>query len=218
MTTFIVGGGNCKSDFLLKQIGQIPESDRYIIACDRGASVLLDLDIVPDFIIGDFDSAFDGTYERALSIGISVKKLNPIKDDTDSEAAINWALENTDGDIYFLACTGTRLDHVLGNIALLGKGVKADRRIIMLDETNKIYMIGPSGRVIINKEAQYGKYISVIPYMGEVTGLTMTGFKYPLEDYKVAGFNTLTISNEITESQGIIEIRDGYLVVLESLD
>lgn len=218
MKTFIVGGGTCKKEFIEKTIGQISSEDRHIIACDRGASVLLDLGVRPDFIIGDFDSAAEDTYDRANALGIEIKRLNPIKDDTDAEAAINWALNNTEGDIIFLGATGTRLDHVLGNIALLGKGIDLGRRIYLMDETNKVYMIGRCSRVTIKKDSQYGKYVSVIPYMGNVEGLTMTGFKYPLENYTATGFNTLTISNEIVEAEGIIEIEDGYLVVLESID
>lgn len=218
MTTFIIGAGNCDNTLIRDTITAIPADERLIVACDRGLITCLELGINPDFCIGDFDSAPDGTYERAMELGLKVTKLNPIKDDTDSEAALSIAMNEAEGDIVFFGGTGSRLDHVLGNMALLGRALDNGRHLYLMDTTNKIYMIGGGSRHTILRDKQYGKYVSVIPYMGEVKGLTMKGFKYPLENATVSGFNTLTISNEITDNQAVIELSEGYLIVLETRD
>lgn len=218
MTTVIIGGGSFDKDFLSKLLSTFEEKDLKIIACDRGVLSSLELGVRPDFCIGDFDSVSAETLDKLKEMNLAVKVLNPIKDDTDSEAALTYALGNTTGDIYFVCGTGTRLDHVLGNIALVGKALRCGRKMYLVDSTNRISMIGGKASLTINREKQHGKYISVIPYMGDVKGLTMTGFKYPLKDATISGFTTLTISNEIVEEYGIIEIEEGYLIIMETLD
>ena len=54
--------------------------------------------------------------------------------------------------------------------------------------------------------------------MGPVSGLTMEGFKYPLSDATLEGFNTLTVSNEIVDETATISIGEGYLIICETTD
>lgn len=215
MSTFVVGAGHVNENFIKTIIGAQDENQRTIIACDRGVEVCLRMGVIPDYCIGDFDSASEGTYEKALSLGIPVTKLNPIKDDTDSEAALNLAVEKGTGDIVFLGGTGSRLDHVLGNISVLGN---FNRKVFLLDETNRIQMLKAGELLELDKANQYGKYVSVFPFMGTVKGLTMKGFKYPLENEDILGFNTLTVSNEIVDAKAVISFEEGHLIVMETKD
>lgn len=217
MTTFIVGGGQVDIDFLKSQINACKE--KTIIACDKGYVHLEAAGVVPDYAIGDFDSAGSSVYEEILKQGIECIKLNPIKDDTDSEAALKLAMEKGPvGDIIFLGATGSRIDHLLGNIALLGLAAKANRRLILLDRHNKIYMLSPFESITIKKAAQFGSFISIYPYMGRIEGVKLEGFKYTVNPLNIEGFNTLTESNEIVDSAASITNGDGYLIVLETLD
>ena len=50
--------------------------------------------------------------------------LNPEKDDTDTEYAIREAIRRGAMEIVVIGATGTRIDHVLGNISLLGIGLE----------------------------------------------------------------------------------------------
>lgn len=131
--------------------------------------------ICPDVIVGDFDSVSSEALEYFKTIlDIEWKVLNPVKDDTDTESAIRLAIEQGAERITLLGATGTRLDHVLGNIELLGIGLQQHVPIEMIDSHNRIRMID-SG-VSLSKDSQYGKYVSLIPYTQEVTGLTLTDF------------------------------------------
>ena len=136
------------------------------------------------------------------------------------EAALGVAIERTSprDKIYLMGGTGTRLDHVMGNIALIGKGILADRAVTMVDSHNLVQMIGAGETLQIKKESQFGKYVSVFPYMEIVNGLTMTGFKYPLSNEKVEGFNTLTVSNELLADIGEISIKTGKLIIMQTKD
>lgn len=218
MMNFIVAGGAIDIDFAKKQIEAFAPCDRYIIACDGGLKACLKMGLQPDYIIGDFDSAGEDLYRQALKLDSQVKKLNPIKDDTDSEASVNLALSANDGDITILGGTGSRLDHVVGNMSLLAFGHDKGRMIYILDPTNRIYMLPAGSAHRIKKSQQHGKYVSIFPYMGPVTGLSLTGFKYPLKNETLTGFTTLTVSNEIVEDEGVISFDQGHLIVMETRD
>ncbi|EFV21932.1 hypothetical protein HMPREF1011_02197 [Anaerostipes caccae] len=54
--------------------------------------------------------------------------------------------------------------------------------------------------------------------MGTVTGVTLHGFYYPLNDDTLLFHETWGISNELTEESGIVEMKTGTLLVVESRD
>jgi thiamine pyrophosphokinase len=108
------------------------------------------------------------------------------------------------------------VDHVLGNICLLGIGLANDVEVELIDSHNRIRMIDSA--LTIRKKEQYGTAVSVIPFSDEVTGVTLTGFKYNLSEYTMKGFNTLGISNEIVEEEATVSLESGFLLVIESRD
>lgn len=211
----IVSGGSLSKEFVTKVVGQ-GKYDR-ILAADSGMNALYAAAVTPDIIIGDFDSAD----EKILAFfqqnkAIDFCTLNPEKDDTDTEFAIRESIRRGADSITIIGGTGTRLDHVLGNISLLGIGLEEQVSMELLDEHNRIRMIQDA--LTLEKETQYGKYVSLIPYGGDVQGITLRGFKYLLSDYTMGGFNSLGISNEIVDNRAEIRFRSGILLVIESKD
>lgn len=211
----IVSGGSLNKEFVTKVVGQ-GRYDR-ILAADSGMNALYAAAVTPDIIIGDFDSAD----EKILAFfqqnkAIDFCTLNPEKDDTDTEFAIRESIRRGADSITIIGGTGTRLDHVLGNISLLGIGFEEQISMELLDEHNRIRMIQKP--LTLEKDAQYGKYVSLIPFGGDVQGITLRGFKYPLSDYTMGGFNSLGISNEIVDEKAVIELTGGSLLVIESHD
>ena len=183
----------------------------FVIACDRGYAYCERLGLTPDLFIGDFDS-----YSGAVAPGVAVERLIPEKDDTDTESAIRLAIRRGAERITLLGATGTRLDHVLGNIELLGIGLKAGIPIQICDAHNRIRMID-RGMTLARKE-QFGTYVSLIPYTECVEHLTLKGFKYPLTDACLRGFCSLGVSNEIVADTAEISFESGILLVVESKD
>ena len=215
MKFLIVSGGSLSKEFVTKVVGQ-GKYDR-ILAADSGMNALYAAAVTPDIIIGDFDSAD----EKILAFfqqnkAIDFCTLNPEKDDTDTEFAIRESIRRGADSITIIGGTGTRLDHVLGNISLLGIGLEEQVAMELLDEHNRIRMIQDT--LTLEKETQYGKYVSLIPYGGDVQGITLRGFKYLLSDYTMGGFNSLGISNEIVDEKAVIELTGGTLLVIESHD
>lgn len=215
MKFLIVSGGETTDDFVEEVIKN--GGFDVILAADSGMDFLYRTRILPDIIVGDFDSVSPKVldYFREHEY-IDICALNQEKDDTDTEFAIREAIRRGAKEITIIGGTGTRIDHVLGNISLLGIGLEEGISIELLDAHNRIRMIDHS--VVLKKAEQYGKYISLVPYSEKVTGVTLRGLKYPLTDHTLGGFNSLGISNEIVEQEATIELASGKLLVIESRD
>ena len=66
-------------------------------------------------------------------------------------------------------------------------------------------------------DSQY-KYISLLPLTTKVTGITLKGFKYLLENGTLKIGESIGVSNEQIEEEAIIEVKKGILVVIKSKD
>lgn len=215
MKHLIITGGETTPEFVTDIIKN--GGFEVIIAVDAGMELLFRNHIQPDIIVGDFDSVNMDTLEFFREKEqIDICTLEPEKNDTDTEFAVREAIRRGADDITILGATGSRIDHVLGNLAVLGIGIEEQADIRILDQHNRIRMVNEP--LTIKKSEQYGTYVSLIPYSGEVKGVTLEGMKYPLKDYTLGGFNTLAISNEIVEDEARISLSSGYLIVIESRD
>src|SRR5260370_1211385 len=95
-----------------------------IIAADRGAATALQLGYTPSIVVGDFDS-LDTLLLRELSErGSQVRKVAIEKDETDTELAMQVAIEQGATSITLLAALGAALfDNTMANILLLEEGM-----------------------------------------------------------------------------------------------
>lgn len=213
MKTLIVTGGKINKNFLKKYL----KSNKYdiIIAVDKGMEILHILDIKPNYIVGDFDSIDNNVLRKYEKSNIIIKKLIPEKDLTDTESALKLAIELKSTDITIIGATGTRLDHVLANIHILKIPLEKNIKTKIIDENNEIELINKS--TIIEKKDEF-KYISLIPLTTEVTGVTIKGMKYTLQDYTLTIGNSLGVSNEQLEQIAEISLKKGILIIIKSRD
>lgn len=108
------------------------------------------------------------------------------------------------------------MDHAIANIHILKDALESEILCQILDEHNRIYLINKE--MTLEKEKIYGKYVSLIPLTSTVEGLTLTGFKYPLNNYDLPVGTSLGISNEMIEDRAHIKMEKGILIVIESRD
>lgn len=215
MRVLIIAGGSVD----LQTAGELIEKQPFdrVVAADAGLESARKLGLLPDLAVGDFDSVSPEVLsETAQKKKTRLITLNPEKDDTDSEHALRTAIEMGADEIVIIGATGTRLDHVMGNMNLLGIGLEEGVLVSIADANNRIRMI--HDRIRIRRDEQYGRYLSLIPYMGKAEKVTATGVKYPLREKDMEGFHTLGVSNEITGEQAEISLRGGFLLVIESRD
>lgn len=215
MKALIITGGKTDEKFAREMIMQ--GGYEFIVAVDAGLNFFYQAGIEPDIVVGDFDSVGENVLEFYRDHEhVEICMLNPEKDDTDTEFSIREVIRRGANKITLMGGTGTRIDHLLGNVSLLGIGLEEDVSIELVDPYNRVRMINEG--IEITKKGQFGNFLSVIPYSDKVTGVTLEGVKYPLTNYTMGGYNSLGISNEIVEEAAKISFDEGILLVIESRD
>lgn len=186
------------------------------IGADRGALSLINQGIHPDLAIGDFDSINTEELDVIETYSKKVELYSSEKDETDLELAINKAVSNEPESIYLFGVTGGRIDHELANLQLLyllkQKGIEGT----IIDGHNKVRMVFPGNHSL--KKNDYYSYVSFLPFSPEVTGITLTDFRYPLENASLTWGSTLCISNEIPGDMGFLTFKEGILYIVQSRD
>lgn len=213
-TVYIFTGGNLERKFLHKIIFQ--EDDR-LIGVDKGAEWLIEHDIVPDYILGDFDSAANDFLTKTKEkYGEKISIFPSEKDETDTELGMRFAISLQPKEIIIFGGTGSRLDHVLANIHVLLQGEEQNIPSSIVDSHNRIQMLLAKQKKDLSK-GDYD-YVSLLPFSDEVTGITIQGFKYLIENGSMKKGTPYGISNEIIHEKGTIYIENGILLVIESKD
>lgn len=207
MKVVIVSGGKPPSFELLKS--ELINCS-LLICGDSGANCLKEYKIEPNYLIGDFDSVNPKVLEYFESKNCIIEKYPKDKDFTDTYLCMEKALTNGADEIVFLGCTGTRIDHIIGNIGLILKCLKNDVKACIKDDNNIIFIIDKP--IVLSKNN--AKYFSVHAYSNLVEGLTIKNSKFPLINYNLSIGDPLTISNEFLESDVIIEFKSGILLVM----
>ncbi len=212
--TLIVSGGNIEEECFNK----IYQKDHFdnIIASDRGLEVLDKYNVMPNYIIGDFDSIDKKTLSKYINNKkVVIKELNPEKDYTDTHMAIKLAIELNSTDVTILGAIGTRIDHTIANIHILKEALERGIECRIVNNRNEIQLINKKTVLEMNKGY---KYISLIPLTTKVEGITLKGFKYPLSDATLEVGHSIGISNEQIDEIAEIDLKKGILIMIKSKD
>ena len=189
-----------------------------IMASDRGSLFLLELGIVPDVALGDYDSLTNHERQLVESKVKDMRYSNPVKDFTDSEmlyyaAFIDYRVD----DLIVYGATGGRLDHFLVNMYAVLKAPfdQFKEQIKFVDKQNIVRFFG-KGRHLISYNSDY-KYLG-IGTLTEVKDFSIRDAKYDLApvDLKVP---TMYSSNEYLRQQAVtVSCKLGVFIVINSRD
>ena len=211
----IVTGGTIDIAFAKDFLSQ--RSYDYVIAADAGLEVLRPLHISPNAVVGDLDTVDKKVleeYQNQPDIEFEIHK--PEKDETDTELALLTAARQGCEAVDILGALGGRMDHAIGNIQLMYQFFCQGMEVNIYDARNRLYLLG--GHKVFHREEVYGKYISFLPMTETVEGLTLRGFKYPLQRRTIGLGTSLCISNELKREEGILELERGVLLCVEPHD
>lgn len=197
----IVAAGEAVSEGFIKS--NISKND-FVIAADAGYLALEGAGIRPDLTVGDFDSA------KRPEINSEIIALNPVKDCTDTEFAVEKAVERGYKDITVISALGGRIDHSFANITLTANFKNKGVNIVLLGENQKIYALKNETVSIKGSNS----YVSLFAFGSECT-VTLEGMFYPLKNYLLSPFCDLGVSNEVSGENGKIITSGGVLLVME---
>ena len=178
-----------------------------IIAADSGYRNCTQLGLMPDIVLGDFDSL--GSIPDGTEHAVFPKE----KDDTDLRLAVREALSRGCDDITILGALGGRFDHTFANVQTLAFIAEhgASGRIVSVGDEIRLLTAG-----CYRFPRREGRSLSLFAYSSEVTGLTLRGVKYGLENGSVTNAFPIGISNEIEADFAEVSFDEGLLLAVMS--
>lgn len=188
----------------------------YWIGADDGCNRLIELDIVLDLAVGDFDSVNEQQYNKIQQYAGQVKRYPVEKDYTDLELAIEYAISCKPLEIYLFGVTGGRMDHTLANLQQLKRIDSHNIQAIIIDNQNMIQLFNPGIHDI--ETNRYYPYISFIAFSEKVVGLSLQDFYYPLTNYALSWGSTRCLSNKLLSKKGTFSFDRGILIMIKSRD
>lgn len=190
------------------------QSYDYVICADRGICHARKLGITPDLIVGDFDSGSEEDLAYFENQGIAISRFKPEKDETDTEIAVQKAIEIGAREIDIYGGLGSRLDHSLANVHLLYQLLMVGIKGRLLNPNNQV-SLGMNRCSITGKK---GDLVSLIPFAGNVEGVTTTGLAYPLQNAAIPIGTSLGVSNYLLGEVAEVVIQKGILIVIKAND
>ena len=194
---------------ILKRCESIPTAENYI-GVDKGALTLARNGKRMLLAIGDFDSVEESDLAYIKEYSDTLIQLNPIKDDTDSEAAVMYAIQKGYQKIHLYGGLGGRLDHAMINLRLVSRFPET---VYLHDQNNFIYSLAEGVHSIDKRDYTYISF-----FTEDKATISLEGFKYPLDKQQLTNKDTYTTSNEILEDRGIVTVHAGKVTVIQSKD
>ncbi len=177
-----------------------------LICADRGYSHAKRAGIIPDIVIGDFDSCGD-----EIDSGLEVVKLNTDKDFTDTLICADKAIEYGCDEITILSALGGRLDHTLANLYLLSYINSKGGRGVLLSEKERIELLAQGKHWFDNLN---GLTFSLFPFGCESAVLSVKGAEYELDNYRLKSEIPIGVSNVFSSDCCDIEVSEGAVIII----
>ncbi|SOV22613.1 thiamine pyrophosphokinase [Plasmodium sp. DRC-Itaito] len=159
------------------------------------------IEILPDFICGDFDSIYPHVYKHYKNEGVLFEKC-PNQENTDLDKCIEKIkpyIKQND-KILVLGATGNRFDQTCANISSLYKNVQTINNIYLIGENNFIFLLKKGNHVIHINLNPFEKGCALLP-IGAKCKVKTEGLKYNL-NYEYLSFDSLiSSSNEIIQNE-----------------
>ncbi len=196
-----------KAAIVLNSKGNIAKiEEEYIIAADAGYEEVIRQGKKPNIVIGDFDSS-------TMPNDLDVIKLQIEKDDTDGQAAIEYAKEKNIDEVIIYGVSGGRVDHELCNLSLLAKafqyGIKASAKL-------------PNGEILykeigkVSFKIEKGATFSIIAFGSDLLITNGINTKYPINNLYISHYDLgRSVSNIALEDEVSFEIKKGNCLIFK---
>ncbi|MFZ3101574.1 MAG: thiamine diphosphokinase [Desulfitobacteriaceae bacterium] len=210
MRIAVLANGSWNSEWGKQELSDVG----LLICADGGGNSALLSDRRPDVLIGDLDSITPENLANCVETGTKIQRFPKEKDQTDLELALQYAqfqvpIEFSEGPIWLYGATGGRIDHFLGNIALLLAYARQGRKIYLKDPEHLMWIVQERENIFGHK----GQEISLIA-LTEKAVVTTEGFYYPLNHEKLYQDSPRGISNIFLGTEGFIQVDEGRVLVI----
>ncbi len=194
----------------LEAVSRFRGVDNLIIAADGGARHCQKLGIMPNVLIGDFDSLNEAEliiYEKA---GAEIIRHPARKDYTDLELALLHAKSIGATQAIVFGGLGLRWDQTLANLLLPASNELSQMRIQLIDGNQEITVLHAGDEYEFHGSP--GDTVSLIPLNAETTGISTQGLEYPLANESLVFGSTRGISNVLVGTTASLHLEKGLLL------
>ena len=160
-----------------------------VIAADSGMAHAETLGLVPEVWVGDFDSSDLPLQNRFAAV--PRMRFPSEKDATDGEIACDEAAKRGATRLVLAGAFGGQADHLLGTVALAVSLRLRGLDVLLTSGDEEGWPLVPGEMTL---EMKAGNRISVLPFT-DLSKLTISGVKWPLQDRDVPVGSSLTLSN-----------------------
>ncbi len=195
------------------EVRSLVPPDALVIAADSGAAHAVALGLPVHIVVGDMDSV-DEALLRELKIGGSRVEVHPVaKDSTDLELALARAVGLGATEIVVVGGHGGRLDHLLGNLFVLGSPLLAEVRVTAHMGGSTVHVV----RDRLTWEGRVGDLVTIFAVGTPAIGVRTEGLRYPLRGESLLPASTRGVSNELVDASPVVSLESGALLVLRPL-
>jgi thiamine pyrophosphokinase len=189
-----------------------------VIGADGGAGRALTAGVHVDLVVGDLDSLSGADLERLRAAGSTVERAARDKDESDTELALQAAIERGAAPITILgALGGSRLDHELANLLLLAHPGLDGHDVSIMDGDTRAWRIGTAeGRGRADIVGAPGDLLTLLPLAGPVDGVTTHELRYPLRAECLPPGPARGLSNELLAPTASVTTERGRLLVIHT--
>ena len=184
----------------------------YVICVDGAARYLHQIRQMPDLMVGDMDSVHEADLAWIESSKIPVNRYKTKKDYTDTEIAIDAALEKKAKVITIAGALGSRVDHSLSNLFLLKKIADAGVEGMIIDSDYEVLYLWKNRQM----NWKQGEVVSFVPISETETTVTLEGFEYPLREKILSQGTSLCISNVVEKDYPFVKVKNGCLLAIRN--
>ena len=205
----IVIGGAPPSERVLPYL---PEP-RVVIAADSGLDHAYALGLDVDVVVGDLDSASCDALRRAERDGTEIRRHPPDKDATDTELALDLALERGCDHIVGVTGGGGRLDHSLAALLVFASPRLRDIAVTVHWGDQLVHVLhGPARLALPHVSAS--QTVSLLPFHGDAAAVTTTGLAFPLSGETLPAGTSRGVSNVGLDGPASVALIAGTLLVV----
>ena len=182
----------------------------YLIALDGAANKLAEKNVIPNVILGDFDSISKSTQSFFVANNVQfVEAYDQSK--TDLEKAIEFCDNSNIKKIEIYNALGGRNDHSIGNISFLKKYFNKKRPIKICSYVDYLELFSNENIEII------GPIDANIGFFGFPNAVISTkGLRYDVEKYALELGNSESVANSLSETKAVASIS-GFCLISYSL-
>ena len=182
----------------------------YVIACDHGYDYALKLGIVPNLILGDFDSC---DFDKENVTDIPIETFPACKDDTDTMLAIKNALSLGYRNIVIVCALGSRFDHSLANIQSMAYVAEHGGTCELFGKGEHLMTLCNGSVKLPYKESCS---LSLFSLTDRCEGVSISGSAYDCENVTLTNTFPLGVSNKWNEAVVTVSVKSGILLTIES--